>query len=74
MKYLAASPEVAAGHLVIKGTRIRIAHVFKLIADGMSLQDIHADWYPWLPVATLRGAVTEASEHISISTHAESLS
>ena len=65
MKYLEARPDRASGALTIKGTRIRVAHLLKLVVSGMSYQQIHAEWYPHLSVATLRGAVEEAIVQLS---------
>jgi uncharacterized protein (DUF433 family) len=70
MKYLEAQPERASGALTIKGTRIRVAHLLKLVVSGMSYQQIQAEWYPHLSVATLRGAVEEAISHLSAPSHA----
>ena len=65
MKYLEARPERASGALTIKGTRIRVAHLLKLVISGMSYEQIHTDWYPHLSVPLLRGAVEEAIAQLS---------
>ncbi len=64
MKYLESNPQIASGHLVIKGTRIRIAHVLRLITEGVSVEKIHKEWYSWIPVSVLRGAVNEAIKQV----------
>jgi uncharacterized protein (DUF433 family) len=68
--YLESVPERASGALTIKGTRIRVAHVLKLVVSGMDYQEIQTEWYPQLSVATLRGAVEEAIAHLSAPIHA----
>ncbi|MGW1713246.1 DUF433 domain-containing protein [Streptomyces sp. NPDC002156] len=69
MKYIESKSGVASGHPVIKGTRIRVAHILKLRLDGLSLEDMHA-WYPWVPATHLRGAIDEALQHIDRPIHA----
>ena len=65
-KYLESRPERASGALTSTGTRIRVAHLFKLVTSGMSYQQLQTEWYPQLSVATLRGAVEEARAHHSL--------
>jgi len=60
MKYLQSVPNIAGGDLTVKGTRIRISQVFRMMANGVTLQYMAAEWWPWLPLETLRGAVDEA--------------
>ncbi len=69
MKYLEAKPGRASGALTIKGTRIRVAHLLKLMISGMSYQQIHTEWYPHLSVSILRGAVEEALAQLSAPFH-----
>jgi uncharacterized protein (DUF433 family) len=70
MKYLDSRPERASGALTIRGTRIRVAHVLKLVVAGMSYEQVQTEWYPQLSVSTLRGAVEEAIAHLSFPSHA----
>jgi uncharacterized protein (DUF433 family) len=70
MKYLDSRPERASGALTIKGTRIRVAHLLKLVVAGMSYKQIQTEWYPHLSVSTLRGAVEEPIAHLSLPSHA----
>jgi uncharacterized protein (DUF433 family) len=70
MKYLDSRPERASGALTITGTRIRVAHVLKLVVAGMSYNQIQTEWDPHLSVSTLRGAVEEAIAHLSLPSHA----
>jgi uncharacterized protein (DUF433 family) len=67
-KYLESMPDRASGALTVTGTRIRVAHLLKLVTSGMSYEQIHTEWYPHLSVATLRGAVEEAITHLSLPT------
>ena len=70
-KYLEARPDRASGELTIKGTRIRIAKVINMLAHGHTLQQLHTSGWPWLSVATLKGAIEEAAELLSANVHAE---
>jgi uncharacterized protein (DUF433 family) len=70
MKYLESRPDRASGALTIKGTRIRVAHLLKLVVAGMSYKQIRTEWYPYLSVSTLRGAVEEAIAQLSAPSHA----
>jgi uncharacterized protein (DUF433 family) len=65
MKYLESIPERCSGALTIKGTRIRVSHLLKLVTSGMSYEQIHNEWYPHLSVSMLRGAVEEAIAQLS---------
>lgn len=65
MKYLESKPERASGALTIIGTRIRVAHLLKLVISGMTYEQIHTEWYPHLSISTLRGAVEEAIAQLS---------
>ena len=67
--HLEVRPERASGELTIKGTRIRIAQVINMLAHGSTLQELHEGW-PWIAVATLKGAIAEATELLSDKVHA----
>jgi uncharacterized protein (DUF433 family) len=69
MKYLEAIPERCSGELTIKGTRIRIAQVINMLANGFTIEQLHEGW-PWISVATLKGAVEEATQLLSTQVHA----
>ena len=74
-KYLESRPDRASGELTIKGTRIPIAQVINMLANGHTLQLMHEGW-PWLSTATLKGAIEEAAELLSdqsTQTHAEAI-
>jgi uncharacterized protein (DUF433 family) len=68
MKYLEQRPERASGELTVKGTRIRIAQVINMLANGSTIEQLHEGW-PWVSVATLRGAVEETTQLLSAETH-----
>jgi uncharacterized protein (DUF433 family) len=72
MKYLDQRPERASGELTIKGTRIRVAQVINMLANGFTIEQLHEGW-PWVSVATLRGAVEEATQLLSAHPHAETV-
>jgi uncharacterized protein (DUF433 family) len=63
-KYLESRPDRCGGELTIKGTRITIAQVINMLANGHTLQLMHEGW-PWLSAATLKGAIEEAAELLS---------
>jgi uncharacterized protein (DUF433 family) len=69
MKYLESRRERASGELTITGTRIRVAHVINMLANGFTIEQLHEGW-PWISVATLRGAVEEATQLLSAEVHA----
>jgi uncharacterized protein (DUF433 family) len=69
MKYLESRRERASGELTITGTRIRVAHVINMLAHGFTIEQLHEGW-PWISVATLRGAVEEATQLLSTEVHA----
>ena len=73
MKYLEAIPKRASGELTIKGTRIRIAQVITMLANGCTIEQLHTEWFPNLSVSTLRGAVEEATQYLSAKAHAETV-
>ena len=64
MKYLQSNPNIARGDLTIKGTRIRISQVIRMLANGITLEEMSGQWWPWLSLQTLRGAVDEASNEL----------
>ena len=73
--YLEARPDRAGGELTIKGTRIPIAQVINMLANGYTIELLHEGW-PWLSAATLKGAIEEAAELLSdqsTQTHAEAI-
>ena len=63
-KYLESRPDRVGGELTIKGTRIPIAQVINMLANGHTLQQMQEGW-PWLSPATLKGAIEEAAELLS---------
>lgn len=68
-KYLEARPDRASGELTIKGTRIRIAQVINMLANGYTIEQLQEGW-SWLSVTTLKGAIAEATELLSAKVHA----
>jgi uncharacterized protein (DUF433 family) len=72
LKYLESRKERVGGELTIKGTRITISQVINMLANGYTIELLHEGW-PWLSVATLKGAVREATELLSVQTHAETV-
>jgi uncharacterized protein (DUF433 family) len=67
MKYLESKPGIGNGTLVIKGTRIKIAHVFQKLAAGMTIEYMLEGW-PWLTREELTGAIDEAAKQLEVPT------
>jgi uncharacterized protein (DUF433 family) len=72
-QYLEARPDRASGELTFKGTRIRIAQVINMLANGYTIEQLHTEWFPQLTVSTMRGAVAEATELLSANVNAETV-
>jgi uncharacterized protein (DUF433 family) len=68
-KYLESRPDRASGELTIKDTRIRIAQVINMLAHGFTLEQLHTEHFPHVSIRTLRGAVEEATDYLSVHTH-----
>jgi uncharacterized protein (DUF433 family) len=68
-KYLEARSDRASGELTIIGTRIRIAQVINMLANGYTIEQLQEGW-PWLSVTVLKGALEEATELLSATVHA----
>ncbi len=68
MKYLQSNPNIASGDLTIKGTRIRISQVFRMMASGMTIEYILEGW-PWMSAETLHGAMEEAIKQLETPVH-----
>jgi uncharacterized protein (DUF433 family) len=71
-KYLESRPDRASGELTLKGTRIPIAQVITMLANGYTIELLHEGW-PWLSAATLKGAIEEAAALLSTQAHAETV-
>jgi uncharacterized protein (DUF433 family) len=71
-KYLESRPDRVGGELTIKGTRITIAQVITMLANGYTMELLLEGW-PWLSAATLKGAIEEAAALLSAQTHAETV-
>jgi uncharacterized protein (DUF433 family) len=68
MKYLQSNPHIAGGDLTIKGTRVRITQVFRMLAAGMTVDYILEGW-PWMSAETLHGAMEEAITQLETPVH-----
>jgi uncharacterized protein (DUF433 family) len=72
-KYLETRPDRCSGELTIKGTRIRVAQIINMLANGYTIEQLHTEWFPQLSVNTLRRAVAEAAELLSANVNAETV-
>jgi uncharacterized protein (DUF433 family) len=72
MKYLQSRKDIAQGDLTLKGTRILVADVITMLAHGYSVEQLHQTW-PHVSVAAIRGALEEATQHLSPHAHAETV-
>jgi uncharacterized protein (DUF433 family) len=68
-KYLESRPDRASGELTLKGTRIRVAQVINMLANGFTLEELHTEHFPHVSVSTLRGAVEEAAQALPVQTN-----
>ena len=57
---IVSDPDVLHGQARFRGTRIPVFVVLDYLADGMSAEEIHAD-YPSLPDGAVKAALTYAS-------------
>jgi uncharacterized protein (DUF433 family) len=58
------NPKIMLGKPVIKGTRITVEHVLKLLKQNLSISEILKD-YPHLKKKDIEAAVDYASESLS---------
>lgn len=59
-----ANPKIMLGKPVIRGTRITVEHILKLIKQGLTLEDITQD-YPHLKKADIQAALDYAADALS---------
>lgn len=65
MDRISVNPNVMVGKPVIKGTRITVALIVKLLANGVSEEEILTDYYPELVKEDIKAALLYASECLS---------
>jgi len=59
--YISVDPEVCHGKACIKGTRIMVSVILDNLADGLSIEQIVAN-YPSLTAEAVRAAIAYAAE------------
>jgi uncharacterized protein (DUF433 family) len=64
MDRITVNPDVAFGKPVIKGTRIAVQLIVKLLANGVTEEDILTDYYPDLVKEDIKAALLYASESL----------
>lgn len=60
MVRIIANPEILGGKPVVEGTRLSVEHILGLLANGMSNQEIIAD-YPDLSDESIRAVLAYAA-------------
>ena len=65
-KYITSKPDIMGGAPCIVGTRIPIAVIIQRLKEGYSIKSIQ-EGYPWVPLQTIEGAVSELVEKLSSS-------
>ncbi|MGR3311428.1 MAG: DUF433 domain-containing protein [Candidatus Brocadiales bacterium] len=63
LKRITINPEIMAGKPVIKGTRIPVDLILKLLSQGMGIKEILED-YPHLTESDIRAALLYGAEVI----------
>jgi uncharacterized protein (DUF433 family) len=67
MDRITINPNVMVGKPVIKGTRITAQLIVKLLANGVTEEEILTDYYPELSKEDIKAALLYASEYLSYS-------
>ena len=60
MVRIVANPGILGGKPIVEGTRLSVAHILRLLASGMSNQEIIAD-YPDLTEESIRAVLSYAA-------------
>mgnify|MGYP000117783146 FL=1 len=58
------NPKVMAGKPIIRGTRITVEQILRLLGQGLSVEEILAE-YPYLTEEDIRAALLYAAEALS---------
>ena len=64
MDRITIDPNVAFGKPVIRGTRITVQLIVKLLANGVTEEEILTDYYPDLVKEDVKAALLYASESL----------
>ncbi|MDR0461329.1 MAG: DUF433 domain-containing protein [Nitrososphaerota archaeon] len=64
MDRITVNPEVAFGKPVIRNTRISVQLIVKLLANGVTEDEILTDYYPELAKEDIKAALLYASESL----------
>jgi len=64
MDRITVNPDVAFGKPVIRGTRIAVQLIVKLLANGVTEEEILTDYYPDLVKEDIKAALLYASESL----------
>ncbi|MDR2708196.1 MAG: DUF433 domain-containing protein [Nitrososphaerota archaeon] len=65
MDRITINPNVMVGKPVIKGTRITVQLIVKLLANGVTEDEILSDYYPELVKEDIKAALLYATESLN---------
>ena len=57
------SPEICLGQPTVRGIRVTVAFIVKMVSNGHSVAEI-LEWYPFLEEEDIRQAVEYARTHL----------
>ena len=72
MRYLNSNPQIMGGRLVVKGTRTPIGVLLQYLKAGYSMAEIK-DFFPWITMRNLKGAIGEIIDMLSHQPHAQKI-
>ena len=71
-KYIVSDPNILSGMPVIKGTRVPIAVILRLLKEGYTVEAIHHE-FPHINIKTLDGALTQLIKLLGDNPHAQKI-
>ena len=60
------NPNIHFGKPCVAGTRIPVKNVLELVGEGISFEEIRADYYPDLQIGDIRACVRYAMDVVAI--------
>ncbi len=68
-RYIVADPKICHGKLTFRGTRIFVADVLEMVADGMDWETIIHEWHGKIPREAIAEAVILAAKALLQDAH-----